>query len=97
MLYFEDYQVRESAATSKAIFERNIFVKSFSNAKKDVTANKRHFVENMPFPFNKLDTDGCDRVDFSLSKIVLKLYNIVLTATSKHLIVSNWCFFFVEI
>lgn len=88
MLYFEDYQVRESAATSKAIFERNIFVKSFSDAKKDVTANKRHFVANMPFPFNKLDADGCDRIDFSLSKIIAKLYDIILKATSKHLIVS---------
>ncbi|XP_018571399.1 huntingtin [Anoplophora glabripennis] len=86
VLYFEDYQIRESEATSKAICERNVFVKSFSDTKKDMTANKRHFVDNMPFPFNKLDAEGCERIDFALSKIVAKLYNIVLTATSKHLI-----------
>lgn len=88
MLYFEDYQINESTATSKAICERNVFVKSFSDTRKDITANKRHFIANMPFPFNKLDAQGCERIDFSLSKIVAKLYNIVLTATSKHLIVS---------
>ncbi|KAJ8914559.1 hypothetical protein NQ315_010023 [Exocentrus adspersus] len=86
MLYFEDYQIKESTATSKAIIEKSLFVRSFSESKKDVTANKRNFVSNMPFPLHKLYTDGCDRIDFSLSKIVVKLHRELLTATSKYLI-----------
>lgn len=42
----------------------------------------------MPFPFKQVSEKGCDRIEFALSNIVNKLYKLILTSTSKYLIVS---------
>ncbi|KAJ8928271.1 hypothetical protein NQ314_019222 [Rhamnusium bicolor] len=85
-LHYEEYQIKEEATTSKVILEKNILMKILVDTKKETNLNKKHFIRNMPFPFNQLLNDGCDRIDFSLSKIMVVLYNTVLTTTSKHLI-----------
>ncbi|KAJ8959892.1 hypothetical protein NQ318_011628 [Aromia moschata] len=85
-LYFEEHEIGEEPATSKAVMEKNGLLKSLHDSKMDTSVNKKHFIRNMPFPFDQLPNEGCDRIDFSLSKITVTLYNTILTATSKHLI-----------
>lgn len=51
--------------------------------------NERHFIENMPFPFNRISDTACDKTEFSLSKIIYRLCNILSSTTSKHLTVSK--------
>jgi hypothetical protein len=96
-LYCEQFQPKENAVTTKAIRYRNLYLSNLCDTNEGNNLNGKHLVDNMPFPFSEMLRKGCDKVEFSLSKIITKLYNFLLTATSNYFIVSivvSVCFFF---
>lgn len=47
----------------------------------------------MPFPYCEILQQYDEKIDYSLSKIVKKLYTFILKSTSRHFIVSFELFF----
>lgn len=86
--------LNEDTPISKAITDEKNLMESLKYTELDTNINKKHFVKQMPFPFNKLSEETSDKADFSLSKIIFKLSNILLTTTSKNLLVrcKSYCY-----
>ncbi|CAH1990108.1 unnamed protein product [Acanthoscelides obtectus] len=85
-LYFAEYRVREDAVTTKAVLQTENLFECLKESGSDTSVNRKNFIRQMPFPFNEMLQKPCRRIEFSLSKILVKLCNFVLTSTSKHLI-----------
>lgn len=85
-LFYEEYLLDELVPTTKALIDLEMMTHNPKNLELDTDVNKKHFVSHMPFPFNKLFEQINSKTDFSLSKIICKLFGIVLTATSKNLL-----------
>uniref|UniRef100_A0A6P7F8J4 Huntingtin-like n=1 Tax=Diabrotica virgifera virgifera TaxID=50390 RepID=A0A6P7F8J4_DIAVI len=85
-LYYGEYLLNEGTPTSKALLDIAALTKNLKHEELDTSVNKKHFISNMPFPFNKISQKICDKTDFSLSKVVSRLCNIVLTTVSKNLL-----------
>lgn len=75
--------------TSKAKGYRDRFYPSLCKPKLEHNLGAEHFVSNMPFPFNCLGQETDGRVQPGLSRIVRKLLELMVSSTSKHLIVST--------
>ncbi|XP_008191527.2 huntingtin [Tribolium castaneum] len=76
----------ENAVTAKAIHYKKLFLSNLcdKNTEKDLT--KKHLIDNMPSPFSQILHERCDKTEYSLSRIVTKLYHFLLTGTSNHFI-----------
>ncbi|CAG9862370.1 unnamed protein product [Phyllotreta striolata] len=81
-LFYPEY-LNEETLISKAILDVKKISRSCKYSELDTNINKKHFINHMPFPFNNISVNPCKQIDFSLSKIVSKLSNFVLTAVSK--------------
>ncbi|CAH1155948.1 unnamed protein product [Phaedon cochleariae] len=84
-LYYEEYFMNENTTTSKAILETSGLTKCLMDTEIETCINKKHFVQQMPFPLDRISGRPCDRIEFSLSKILTRIQNLLLTTTSKHL------------
>ncbi|RZC38340.1 huntingtin-like [Asbolus verrucosus] len=78
--------IKENTVTTNALYYTNLHLSNLRGSEERVDLNKKHLVDNMPFPFSEILRKSCDKIEFSLSKIVTKLYNFLLTTTSKHFI-----------
>nr|XP_023020492.1 huntingtin [Leptinotarsa decemlineata] len=85
-LYSKEYFVNKPPSTSRATLETKRLTQSFVEVETETNVNKKHFIKQMPFPFNKLCNNFCDRIDFTLSKIIARLCNMLLTSTIKNLV-----------
>ncbi|CAG9829715.1 unnamed protein product [Diabrotica balteata] len=85
-LYYGEYLLNEGTPTSKALLDIEALTKNLQHEELDTGVNRKHFISNMPFPFNTISQKICDKTDFSLSKVVSRLCNIVLTTVSKNLL-----------
>lgn len=88
-LYFDQGNSKETIVISKAVQYKDKYLSNLSNIIFEVNNNRKNFVDNMPFPYSAIHDDGSETVENSLSRIVVKLYEYLLTGTSKHLIVST--------
>ncbi|XP_060528068.1 huntingtin [Cylas formicarius] len=85
--YYDDFCPKDSVVVAKAIEYCKLYLTSLSTRKLDThNLNIRHFMENMPTPYSYIAHEGCDRLEFTLSKIVSNLYISVLKSSSKHFI-----------
>lgn len=94
-LYYEQFYLKENSVTTKAIHYKQKFLSNLNDNISATNLNRKKLIDNMPFPFNKIDQKNCDKIEFSLSNIVTKLFNFLITATSNSFIVSM-AFFFVD-
>ncbi|KAF5303786.1 hypothetical protein FQR65_LT08121 [Abscondita terminalis] len=85
-LYFNQNNPNEMTVTNKAKFYKSLYFSNLFNSNFEVSFNKKHLISNMPFPFNALCQNPVDSISHSLSRIVLKLGNFLLTSQSKHFI-----------
>lgn len=87
-MYYEQFHLGENSVTSKAINYKNLYLSNLSDRNTENDLTKKHLVDNMPFPFSNILQKSCDKLEYSLSKIVTKLYHFLLTATSNYFIVG---------
>nr|CAI5834824.1 unnamed protein product [Callosobruchus analis] len=85
-LYFAEYRVKDNPVTAKAVMGTERLFRCLKESESDASVNRKNFIRQMPFPFNRMLQKPCEREQFSLSKILVKLCNFVLTSTSKFLI-----------
>ncbi|XP_063922689.1 huntingtin isoform X2 [Zophobas morio] len=85
-LYYEQFHLKENSVTTKAIYYKKLYLSNLCDHSEGINLNKKHLVDNMPFPFSEIEQKSCDKIEFALSKIVTKLYHCLLTATSNYLI-----------
>ncbi|XP_066154208.1 huntingtin [Euwallacea fornicatus] len=85
-LYCEDYHPSEIVATTKGIYCNRQYLPDMWDKKSEENIYKNIFVENMPFPYSALVAGVSVSVDYSLSKIVTKLYVLLLESTDKYLV-----------
>ncbi|KAF5273906.1 hypothetical protein FQA39_LY01021 [Lamprigera yunnana] len=83
-LYFKKNIPNESTTTNKAKFYKSLYFSNLFNPDMDINVNKKYLISNMPFPFNVLCKNPVDSIDQSLSRILSKLNNFLLTSHSKH-------------
>lgn len=89
-MYNEQYRTKETTVTTKAIHYKNVYLNNLCNGNDSETnTNVKHFIENMPFPYTEILHESDERIEYSLSKLVGKLYTCILKSTSKHFIVNR--------
>ncbi|KAK4875471.1 hypothetical protein RN001_011893 [Aquatica leii] len=86
VLYFKQNIPNETTVTNKAKFYKSLYFSNLFNSDLEVNLNKKYLISSMPFPFNALCQSPKDSIHQSLSRIVLKLSNFLLTSQSKHFI-----------
>ncbi|XP_017781525.1 PREDICTED: huntingtin [Nicrophorus vespilloides] len=84
-LYFKHHYPNDSTVTFKAVSYRNTYIPRLFSGEIDGNINKKHFVESMPFPYNTA-SKKLNIIEISLGKIITKLFQYLLTTTSKYYI-----------
>uniref|UniRef100_A0AAR5QD03 Huntingtin n=1 Tax=Dendroctonus ponderosae TaxID=77166 RepID=A0AAR5QD03_DENPD len=82
-LYSEEYHSKEDPITTKGIYSVSEHISCLRDKPLHQNLYYTHFVEDMPFPYSQISAIACGRVDYCLSKIVMKLYVNMLETDSK--------------
>ncbi|XP_044753476.1 huntingtin isoform X2 [Coccinella septempunctata] len=86
-LYFEI--PHENTVTLKAISYRKEFLSNLYNKSWLCPFNYKHFVENMPFPFNKIDEAPSEDIEWSLSKVLHGIKEMSLFPNNEYMIMGS--------
>lgn len=93
-MHIKEYKVNEDVTTLKAVSLIKELIHILKITEVETNINRKHFIEQMPFPLCVLSEQGCDKIEVSLSKIIYRLCSIITSSTSKHLIVSDLEYFY---
>lgn len=93
-LYYQQFKVKETTVTSKAIQYRNCYLANLNEVNIEDYLNRTHFTNFMPFPFNEINKNCDERLEYSLSRVTAKLTNYLLVNTSKYFMVKKFIIVF---
>lgn len=81
--------MKETTVSSKAIQYRDLYLAHLNEINIEDYLNRTHFTNLMPFPFNEINKNCNEKVEYTLSRITAKLTNYLLVSTSKHFMVKE--------
>lgn len=88
-LYFSQDNSKESTLINKAIEDKNNLLEMLDEVCIEATVSKKLFIQNMPFPYCKIENYPSNIIKNSLSRIIQILHKCLLTTSSKYYIVST--------
>lgn len=89
--------MKETTVSCKAIQYRDFYLSNLNEVNIEDYLNKTHFTNLMPFPFNEINKNANEKIEYSLSRITAKLTNYLLVSTSKHFMVKKLHLFFLNL